>query len=563
MSTAVLPSANLAGARVGVWNIEQAIGAGGMGSVWKGKHAETGRLAAIKVILIEQLADERIVKRFEREKRVVVEHDHLVQVLDAGRLPDGRLFLALEYLDGADLEAFCRSQGKLTADHALHFAVQIADGLEALHRAGFIHRDIKPHNVFVTRGRKQHVKLIDYGLAKPLDGSREELLPGMTQEHIGAGTPDYMAPEQFTDFGAVDARADVYSLAMVMFRMLTGRTAYVVSSWQEQMRMRLEQQFEPRQVLEREAPHVPVACYDAIMRGLTYQKEARWPRPRDLVLAFADGIPNGRRRVFEIAPDFEEHAAPTDETVRHGEHSIPHRALVGAAPPAAPPISAGPSSMNGERERLRSSVRSGRARLVAIGLSVAAAAAVVITLIAYNSRKGGGNETSSPSVQGGVPTSDATEASSRAASTVDAAMPTTSKPIDTAAPLVVAAVDAGLPSAVSLRKVRIVTHPSGASITIDGSDAGTAPVVAALPDGAHIAVRAQLGGYQDGEREVTVTPDLGEIDVPLTRKSDAAAAAHDANRSSATKPIHHGTEHAGPTQPPHSPIDLDHPLGPQ
>lgn len=558
MTTAVLPSSDLAGARVGVWNIERAIGSGGMGAVWKGKHAETGRLAAIKVILIEQLADDRIVKRFEREKRVVVEHDHLVQVLDAGRLPDGRLFLALEYLDGADLEALCRSQGKLTADHALHFAVQIADGLEALHRAGFIHRDIKPQNVFVTRGRKQHVKLIDYGLAKPLDGSREELLPGMTQQSIGAGTPDYMAPEQFTDFAGVDARADVYSLAMVMFRMLTGRTAYLAGSWQDQMRMRLEQQFEPRKVLEREAPDVSVACYDALMRGLAYQKEARWQRPRELVLAFADGIKNGRQRIYDIVRDFDDHAGSTDETVKHSDDSIRHRVQLGAPPPPAPPLtSTGPSSMNGEREHRRSVVRSVRVRLLAIGISVAAAAAAVITLIAFTARKEPGNEPSSQGVQGNVRASDAAEASSRVVPMVDSAIPITQITAAVDSSTTVAVVPPDAPP--SLRKVRIVSDPAGASITIDGAKVGTAPIVAALPDGAHVDVRAQLAGYQDGERDVTVAPDVSEVAVALTRKRDPVSVPHD---TSATKPAHHGTERTAPTPTPPT-VDLDHPLGPQ
>jgi serine/threonine protein kinase len=559
MPTALLPSSNLAGTRVGAWNIERAIGAGGMGSVWKGIHAETYRPAAIKVILIEQLADERVVKRFEREKRVVVEHDHLVQVLDAGRLEDGRLFLALEYLEGADLEAFCRSQGspgKLSAEHALHVAVQIADGLEALHRAGFIHRDIKPPNVFLTRGAKQHVKLIDYGLAKPLDGSREELLPGMTQERIGAGTPDYMAPEQFTDFATVDARADVYSLAMVMFRMVTGRTAYLSDRWQEQMTMRFEQQFEPRKVLEHEAPHVSVACYDALMRGLAYQKEARWHRPRELVLAFADGIENGRRRVYAIAPDFDEHAAPTDETVKHSEKTIPPRMLVGTPPPAAPPLtSVGPSSMNGERERPRAIVRAGRSRLLAFGLVAAAAAAAGIVLIAHNAHE------SSTATAPTSPTKSAPATSSAPTSPTSSALAARSAPATTAptSPTDTAA------TTPSLRKVRIITNPPGATIAIDGAEFGPAPVTAALPDGARVVVRAQLDGYDPGQREIAINADLGDVAIDLPRKASTSPTTTPPPRTpprSTTRPT--GTTHSGDTRHAARPtVDLDHPLGPQ
>src|SRR5579862_6921847 len=185
---------SMIGQLVGNYRIERAIGAGGMGSVWVGKHVHTGRLAAVKVILAEQLGNEQIVRRFEREARVVVEHDNVAQVLDAGRLPDGRFYIALEYIDGANLEAYCRSHGKLSAEHASHFGAQIGAGLEALHRGGFIHRDIKPENVLITRGSKERVKLIDFGFAKPIGQVSAELMPGMTREMIGAGTPSYMPP---------------------------------------------------------------------------------------------------------------------------------------------------------------------------------------------------------------------------------------------------------------------------------------------------------------------------------------------------------------------------------
>src|ERR1700728_1385748 len=185
------------GARLGPYEIEQLIGAGGMGKVYKARDSRVGRSVAIKT------SNARFSQRFEGEARAVaaLNHPHICHLYDVG--PD---YLVMEYIEGSPLK------GPLPVDQVLKYAGQILDALDAAHRNGIVHRDLKPGNILLS---KQGIKLLDFGLAQMNPGPGD---PTMTQTGMVMGTPAYMAPEQ-REGGRTDARSDIYSFGCVLYEM--------------------------------------------------------------------------------------------------------------------------------------------------------------------------------------------------------------------------------------------------------------------------------------------------------------------------------------------------------
>lgn len=208
-----------AGDRVGHFRVLAQLGRGGMGSVYLAEDETLERRIALKVILPELSGDEDFRKRFEREAKsaAAIDHPNVVPVYAAGLL-EGRLFLSMRYVEGADLERrLARNpDGKLDVNAALHIVSIVASALDAAHERGLVHRDVKPANILIDdRGNADSIYLTDFGLTKPWGAK------GETQSEVWLGTPDYAAPEQMKS-GWVDARTDVYSLGCVLYRMLSG-----------------------------------------------------------------------------------------------------------------------------------------------------------------------------------------------------------------------------------------------------------------------------------------------------------------------------------------------------
>jgi eukaryotic-like serine/threonine-protein kinase len=193
-----------AGSSLGPYRIEMSIGKGGMGEVWKARDTRLNRAVAIKRSA-QQFSD-----RFEREARAVaaLNHPHICQLYDVG--PD---YLVMEYIEGSPLK------GPMPVDQALKYAGQVCDALDAAHRRGITHRDLKPGNILVS---KQGIKLLDFGLAQMQAGPGDPTITQMTQTGAVMGTPAYMAPEQWEGKPA-DARSDIYSFGCVLYEMLTGK----------------------------------------------------------------------------------------------------------------------------------------------------------------------------------------------------------------------------------------------------------------------------------------------------------------------------------------------------
>jgi hypothetical protein len=196
------------------------LGRGGMGVVYKALHMRLDRQVAIKMLPPEDSADPAFAERFTREARALarLSHPHIITIHDFGQTDGGHSFFVMEYVEGSNLRGRLRA-GKLEPAEALRLAVQVCDALAYAHEAGIVHRDIKPENILLDRGGR--VKVADFGLAKLLTrASGEHSLTGPWQV---MGTLHYMAPEQMTSPQNLDHRADIYSLGVVLYEMLTGQ----------------------------------------------------------------------------------------------------------------------------------------------------------------------------------------------------------------------------------------------------------------------------------------------------------------------------------------------------
>jgi serine/threonine protein kinase len=213
------PGALGAGSKFGGFRIERTLGHGGMGIVYLATELRLERQVALKVIRTELAADEDFRARFRSEQLTAasVEHPRVVTIFGAGEL-DGLLYVSMRYVPGSDLGRLVEGEGALSPDEAARLIAEVADGLDAVHAAGLVHRDVKPHNVII--GKDGHAYLTDFGLAKAMAATS-----GLTATGQVIGTVDYMAPEQI-EARRVDARTDVYALGGVLFHALTGQVPY-------------------------------------------------------------------------------------------------------------------------------------------------------------------------------------------------------------------------------------------------------------------------------------------------------------------------------------------------
>ena len=213
--------------RVGVFRIEAEvpIGRGGFGEVWEGVRAEGGfrQRVAIK-ILARSASEETVVNRFELERQVLASLDHpgIARLIDGGTLEDQRPWLAMEFVEGVSVSTYCDRE-RLSIDDRVRLCMRIALAVQHAHENLVVHRDIKPDNILVTANGDP--KLLDFGIAKIVNPDLGGIGSKMTQAGEGVLTPDYAAPEQFTG-DAIGTRADVYSLGVVLYELLTGRLPF-------------------------------------------------------------------------------------------------------------------------------------------------------------------------------------------------------------------------------------------------------------------------------------------------------------------------------------------------
>ncbi|HEX6069416.1 MAG TPA: protein kinase [Longimicrobiaceae bacterium] len=226
----------------GRYRILRKLGEGAMGAVYLGEHLKIGRQDAIKVLRDSLATDPDTIARFVRGTRNVsmIRHPNICTIYDYSDIAGGIQFVAMEFVPGETLRDLLQRQGRLPLDVAVHIARQAAEALDAAHEVGIVHRDLKPANIMVVQGKggRLDVKVVDFDIAKgSADGEGEEV----TRMGFVVGTPEYMSPEQLIG-DRLDGRSDIYSLALVLYRMLTGTLPFASEDTQDLMVKRLTEE---------------------------------------------------------------------------------------------------------------------------------------------------------------------------------------------------------------------------------------------------------------------------------------------------------------------------------
>ena len=222
------------------YHVIKKLGEGGMGQVYLAEHVKMGRRSAIKVMNPSMVHDPDAVARFNREAANAsrISHPNVCAIYDFGETPDGLIYLAMEFIEGEPLTDLLERDGALPVPRSVGIFAQVADALHAAHDLGIVHRDLKPDNVMLTRrkGGADVVKVVDFGIAKAVGG--DESGQKVTKTGLVVGTPEFMSPEQLSG-DTVDGRSDLYSLALVFYRMLTGKLPFEAATVQETLVKRL------------------------------------------------------------------------------------------------------------------------------------------------------------------------------------------------------------------------------------------------------------------------------------------------------------------------------------
>ncbi len=258
------PMESLVGATLdGRYRIEEKIGEGGMGVVFRARHIVIEKPVAIKVLKPEVARDQNVVRRFVQEAKAAsrIGHPNIVDVTDFGSTPDGTTYSVMEYVSGTTLSDEIRREGRLYVTRVVPIVRQLARALGAAHEKGIVHRDVKPENVFLVNreGKQDFVKIVDFGIAKVQSVKKDPTLsPRLTRQGTVFGTPEYMPPEQAAG-QSTDHRVDIYALGIVMWEMLVG--------------------------------HVPLKG-ETVVKTLSMQMVAPIPRPNEVApeLALGPGI---------------------------------------------------------------------------------------------------------------------------------------------------------------------------------------------------------------------------------------------------------------------------------
>jgi len=287
------------------YHIIKKLGEGGMGTVYLGEHVKMGRKSAIKVMTQSMANDPDAVSRFNREASNAsrLSHPNICQIYDFGETSEGLIYLAMEFIEGCSLSDLIEREGALPPQRAASILRQSADALQVAHDQTIVHRDIKPDNIMIVQAKdgSDVAKVVDFGIAKAVAG--DETGQKVTKTGLVVGTPEYMSPEQLSG-DKLDGRSDIYSLALVLYKMLTGVLPFQSDTAQETMIKRLTDLPEP---LAQARPDIvfPPALQTAMDRALARLVSERYASAaefgRDVVAAVGGiAVPETRMDVKSV-----------------------------------------------------------------------------------------------------------------------------------------------------------------------------------------------------------------------------------------------------------------------
>ena len=321
----------------GQFQILQKIGTGGMGSVYKASQPEMNRMVAIKILHPKLAGRKDLVSRFRREARAMSQltHPNTVKVFMYGELEeDGSLYIVMEFLEGRNLNQTVRKGGPLPPDRAIPVLVQVCGALHEAHQMGIVHRDLKPENIFLSEqgGMKDYPKVLDFGLAKVTE---RQMRPGsviLTQEGMVFGTPEFMSPEQAQGKN-LDARSDLYSLAVILYEVLTGKLPFNAKTPMEYIQKHV---MEPPILLNQRVPgkSFPPGLETVLNKAIAKKPIDRYQTAEE----FANALKPFSNATVEASPQPPATSAPVHSAP---QPSAPDTALGAVAAPP-PPASRGP-----------------------------------------------------------------------------------------------------------------------------------------------------------------------------------------------------------------------------
>jgi serine/threonine-protein kinase len=279
------------------YTIGPVIGIGGIAAVYTAEHPVLRRTIAIKILHKRFANDRELAARFVREARetAALGHPAFVHVYDAGTTDDGCPYIEMDKLEGRELYSLRKQTGPLEVERVVPIALQILDALVVLHARGVIHRDLKTQNIYlVPTPAGDQVKLLDLGFAKVEDELK------LTSKHTILGTPFYISPEQYLDPSSVDARADLFSLGIVMFELLTGDWPYTWQTKRELLSKVMKGDLERHPANRR--PDVPTWLDAIVARSLAFSRDDRFESAVAMKAALEQGPPAAKsgilRRLF-------------------------------------------------------------------------------------------------------------------------------------------------------------------------------------------------------------------------------------------------------------------------
>lgn len=295
----------LIGTTIGNYEIKSLLGAGAMGQVFLGEHPHIGRKVAVKVLMASFSSNPEMADRFMSEAKAVnrFNHPNIIQVFDFGKLPDGRLYLIMEFLEGQELSAYMEERGTLSIDETAALMGQIASALDAAHSAGIVHRDLKPDNIFIVHTPTgSTVKVLDFGVAKLLDpenmGAKHKTATGLIM-----GTPSYMSPEQARGIGhQIGPSTDIYALGVIVYQMLSGHLPIDAESVTQVL---LKHITDPPVPIFEYLPAFPPPLWNVIAMALEKNIENRPPSAgafHQMFVNAAQGIPSHITAVGMVSP---------------------------------------------------------------------------------------------------------------------------------------------------------------------------------------------------------------------------------------------------------------------
>ncbi len=264
----------------GRYKVEKLLGRGGFGAVYKCQHVSTLQDCVLKVLKPDLAEDETQVKRFFNEARASskLSHPNTVRVYDFGQTDTGLLYIAMELLSGVELSGVLQKEGKIDPVRVMQIGAQVLKSLAEAHQAGLVHRDLKPDNIFLCKvhGEDDFVKVIDFGIAKPMDQAADA---GLTRTGFTVGTPKYMSPEQVLN-KPLDGRSDLYALGVILYQAIAGEVPLQGASSMETLMAHLQQ--DPVPLQDKVPVTLPVGLSDAVMRALRKQPWDRFVDAEDM-----------------------------------------------------------------------------------------------------------------------------------------------------------------------------------------------------------------------------------------------------------------------------------------